>query len=176
MLNRCCPPGFDTALRLNDVGAMVEQLGLEGRQRSWSTTCISRPAPWTKWSMFSTPCWRTTTRWFSQAVFRCPRPLTGRVKIGNPSSRTSQVLLGEHLGDDVRLDVAKALDGHPMALNLYQEGDLLPEAGADIQAFVEQTMLSGLDDAALGAMDGMVLFLDRFRPKSYLGRCHRRAG
>ena len=45
-----------------------------------------------------------------------------------------------------------------MALNLYREGDPLPEAGADIQAFVEQTMLDGLSDDALESLDDMVLF------------------
>ena len=45
-----------------------------------------------------------------------------------------------------------------MALNLYREGDPLPEAGADIQAFVEQTMLMGLSEDARDALDDMVLF------------------
>jgi hypothetical protein len=56
------------------------------------------------------------------------------------------------------MSVAKALDGHPMALHLYSEGDKLPEAGEDIQAFVEQTMLNGLSDDGLNALDRMVLF------------------
>ena len=67
-------------------------------------------------------------------------------------------LLGEHLDEARRLQVAKALDGHPMALNLYVDGDDLPEAGENIQAFVEQTMLSNLTGPALDALDSMVLF------------------
>ena len=67
-------------------------------------------------------------------------------------------LLGDHLEEDLRKNVAKALDGHPMALNLYREGDPLPEAGADIQAFVEQTMLMDLSVDSLDALDNMVLF------------------
>jgi len=67
-------------------------------------------------------------------------------------------LLGEHLPSEQRLAVAKALGGHPMALNLYREGDPLPEAGADIQAFVESTMLSTLDESDRSALDQMVLF------------------
>ena len=67
-------------------------------------------------------------------------------------------LLGEHLDEARRLQVAKALDGHPMALNLYVDGDDLPEAGENIQAFVEQTMLSNLTGQALDALDSMVLF------------------
>ena len=150
----------DTALRLNDVGAMVEQLGLEG-----PTTLVVDDLH------------LLDQRHMDQVVHvlnallandhkvvlagRLPLPEAfdwPLLKLGTLPPEQAKSLLGEHLSDDVRLDVAKALDGHPMALNLYQEGDPLPEAGADIQAFVEQTMLSGLDDAALGAMDGMVLF------------------
>ena len=80
------------------------------------------------------------------------------LKLGTLDPSVAAAVLGDHLDEDLRLEVAKALDGHPMALNLYREGDQLPEAGEDIQAFVEQTMLDGLDDEALEAMDGMVLF------------------
>ena len=80
------------------------------------------------------------------------------LKLGTLDPVDAKEMLGDHLDETTRLDVAKALDGHPMALNLYREGDQLPEAGEDIQAFVEQTMLDGLGEAALEAMDGMVLF------------------
>ena len=70
----------------------------------------------------------------------------------------AQSLLGDHLDDATRLDVAQALGGHPMALHLYREGDPLPEAGEDIQAFVEHTMLSGLTDEEHEALDQMILF------------------
>ena len=80
------------------------------------------------------------------------------LKLGTLDPVDAKEVLGDHLDEEVRLRVAKALDGHPMALNLYQEGDRLPEAGEDIQAFVEQTMLNGLGEEALDAMDGMVLF------------------
>ena len=80
------------------------------------------------------------------------------LKLGTLDPSDAAAVLGDHLDEDLRLEVAKALDGHPMALNLYREGDQLPEAGEDIQAFVEHTMLDGLDDETLEAMDGMVLF------------------
>ena len=78
--------------------------------------------------------------------------------LGTLSVEDGHRLLGEHLETEVRMNVAKALDGHPMALHLYSEGDKLPEAGEDIQAFVEQTMLNGLSDDGLNALDRMVLF------------------
>ncbi len=78
--------------------------------------------------------------------------------LGTLSPEEGQHLLGEHLESELRFEVAKALDGHPMALHLYSEGDPLPEAGEDIQAFVEQTMLNGLSEGGLDALDQMVLF------------------
>ena len=78
--------------------------------------------------------------------------------LGNLTPDDAKHLLGEHLEDDLRQRVAKALDGHPMAINLYREGEPLPEASEDIQAFVEQTMLNGLTDEGLDSLDTMVLF------------------
>lgn len=80
------------------------------------------------------------------------------LRLSTLAPEDAQALLGEHLDDAVRLDVAKALDGHPMALQLYQEGDPLPEAGEDIQAFVEHTMLNTLSEDERHALDRMVLF------------------
>ena len=80
------------------------------------------------------------------------------LQLGTLSVEDGQRLLGDHLESELRLNVAKALDGHPMALHLYSEGDRLPEAGEDIQAFVEQTMLDGLSEGGLDALDRMVLF------------------
>lgn len=67
-------------------------------------------------------------------------------------------LLGDHLEPEHRISVAKALGGHPMALQLYSEGALLPEAGEDIQKFVEQTILQNLEEDDLDALDQYVLF------------------
>ena len=50
-------------------------------------------------------------------------------------------LLGDHLEEDLRRRVAKALDGHPMALNLYREGQL------DLDGLVTNTYdLDGVND------------------------------
>lgn len=78
--------------------------------------------------------------------------------LGNLPPNDAKHLLGDHLEDELRLRVAKALDGHPMAIHLYREGDPLPEAGVDIQTFVEQTMLNGLTEEGLDGLDTMVLF------------------
>ena len=150
----------ETTLRLNDVEAMVERVGLEGE----ATLVVD-------------DLHLLDQRHIEQVVHllnallanghrivlagRLPLPEAfdwPLLKLGTLPPEQAKALLGEHLAEDLRLNVAKALDGHPMALNLYREGDPLPEAGEDIQAFVEQTMLSGLEDEALDAMDGMVLF------------------
>ena len=78
--------------------------------------------------------------------------------LGNLAPNDAKHLLGEHLEDDLRQRVAKALDGHPMAINLYREGEPLPEASEDIQVFVKQTMLNGLTNEGLDGLDTMVLF------------------
>jgi len=80
------------------------------------------------------------------------------MRVATLDPKSAQSLLGEHLDEDTRLEVAQALGGHPMALHLYREGDPLPEAGEDIQAFVEHTMLSTLSDEEHEALDQMILF------------------
>ena len=66
-------------------------------------------------------------------------------------------MLGEHLGDEERLSISQALGGHPMALKLYSEGDPLPEAGSDIQTFVQETMLNPLDSEEVSTLDHLIL-------------------
>ena len=80
------------------------------------------------------------------------------MRVATLDPKSAQSLLGDHLDEPTRLKVAQALGGHPMALHLYREGDPLPEAGEDIQAFVEHTMLSTLSDEEHEALDQMILF------------------
>ena len=80
------------------------------------------------------------------------------LRLSNLEPKEAIQLLGPHLEEATRLDIAKALGGHPMALHLYQEGAPLPEAGADVQAFVEETILSELGADEQSALDAMVLF------------------
>lgn len=74
------------------------------------------------------------------------------------NSKDAAELLGTHLDIEQRISIAKSLGGHPMALQLYSEGTVLPEAGENIQKFVEQTILQNLDLDALAALDQYVLF------------------
>ncbi|MGA0240134.1 MAG: AAA family ATPase [Poseidonia sp.] len=80
------------------------------------------------------------------------------LRLGTLEPKVAADLLGEHLEVSQRLRIARALGGHPMALQLYREGDPLPEAGADVQAFVEQTMLNSLAETERSSLDLMVLY------------------
>ena len=94
-------------------------------------------------------------------VGRTPLPFDGEFEYRQLSAldpEDAAQLLGEHLDLEHRLSIANALGGHPMALQLYSEGTPLPEAGEDIQNFVEQTILQNLGDEELAALDHYVLF------------------
>ena len=80
------------------------------------------------------------------------------LRLGTLEPKVAADLLGEHLEASQRLRIARALGGHPMALQLYREGDPLPEAGADVQAFVEQTMLKLLAETERSCLDLMALY------------------
>jgi len=53
-------------------------------------------------------------------------------------------ILGEEQQLEVRMSISKRLGGHPLALQLYQPGSELPEQSADVQKYVEKTVLSNL--------------------------------
>ena len=63
-------------------------------------------------------------------------------------------LLPEHLDD--RKMIAERLGGHPLALQLHDEGADLPEAGSDLQNWVEDVVLAGLGDEIV-ALDELAL-------------------
>ena len=89
-------------------------------------------------------------------------------------------MLGQHLDEAVRLNIAKALGGHPTAMQLYRDGDQLPEAATDIQEFVKQTMLLGLSEEEQYALDHMVLFprpipVEHAPQADYIGELDERA-
>jgi len=91
------------------------------------------------------------------------------LRLGTLDPNIASDLLGEHLEASQRLRIARALGGHPMALQLYREGDPLPEAGADVQAFVEQTMLNALAEKERFSLDLMVLYPRPLSPEDAPG-------
>ena len=63
-------------------------------------------------------------------------------------------LLPQHIED--RKLVAERLGGHPLALQMYDEDSQLPEAGSDLQHWVEEVVLSNLGDE-IRALDELSL-------------------
>ncbi|MBA4694510.1 MAG: ATP-binding protein [Candidatus Poseidoniales archaeon] len=63
-------------------------------------------------------------------------------------------LLPTHL--DNRKLVAERLGGHPLALQMHDENTAMPEAGTDLQNWVEQVVLSGLGEEIV-ALDELSL-------------------
>lgn len=74
----------------------------------------------------------------------------------DPSAAMS--LLPDRIDEAKRLEIARALGGHPMALHLHQEGSALPEAGESVQSYIRTTVLSDIEGSTLRALDAMVLF------------------
>ena len=66
-------------------------------------------------------------------------------------------LLGEVQSEEEREHIAERLGGHPLAIQLYQEEATLPEANSDVQSYVEDVVLSTLDDSTRSGLDHLVL-------------------
>ena len=93
-------------------------------------------------------------------VGREPNPFSdGLSRLAVPSLAFEQAatLLDEQLPSEERLLVAKRLGGHPLALELWSDGSQLPEQDADIQTYVEDVVLAGLDDGQRVQLDELVI-------------------
>ncbi len=77
---------------------------------------------------------------------RAPSPYPSTIKLEGLVPEDGRLLLGETISETRGLEVAQALDGHPLALHLWNPSDELPEASEAIQTFVENTVLSRLTE------------------------------
>ena len=66
-------------------------------------------------------------------------------------------LLGEFQNEEEREHIVERLGGHPLAIQLYHKETTLPEANSDIQSYVEDVVLSTLDDSTRSGLDHLVL-------------------
>ena len=80
-----------------------------------------------------------------------------RIAIPSLEVQDAALLLGDTLPEDERLRIAERLGGHPLAILLHEDGIPLPEAGADVQSYVENVVLSTLDDSTRTALDHIVM-------------------
>ena len=80
-------------------------------------------------------------------------------RIAVPSLQVSDaaMLLGESIAEPERMHIAESLGGHPLAILLHEEGSPLPEAGADVQSYVEDVVLSTLDPSTRDGLDHIVM-------------------
>tara|TARA_B110001452_G_scaffold155912_1_gene129806 strand:- start:3012 stop:5234 length:2223 start_codon:yes stop_codon:yes gene_type:complete len=80
-----------------------------------------------------------------------------RITVPALKVKDAALLLGESLEEGERLHVAESLGGHPLAILLHEDGAPLPEAGADVQSYVEDVVLSTLDDSTRSGLDHIVM-------------------
>lgn len=80
-------------------------------------------------------------------------------RLSIPPLETSEAvkLLGEFQSEEEREHIAERLGGHPLAIQLYQHETTLPEANSDIQSYVEDVVLSTLDESTRSGLDHLVL-------------------
>jgi len=73
-------------------------------------------------------------------------PLKDAVKLLNSSSK-----------DKASMHIVERLGGHPLAILLYQQESSLPEQDADVQSYVEEVVLSTLEQSIRAHIDHLVL-------------------
>ncbi len=66
-------------------------------------------------------------------------------------------LLGEFQSEKEREHIAERLGGHPLAIQLYEKESVLPEANTDVQTYVQDVVLSTLDESTRAGLDHLVL-------------------
>ena len=76
-----------------------------------------------------------------------------------PPLETSEAikLLGDSQSEKEREHIAERLGGHPLAILLYQKGTALPETNENVQSYVEEVVMSTLDDSTRAGLDHLVL-------------------
>ncbi|MEE2812062.1 MAG: hypothetical protein VX320_02475, partial [Candidatus Thermoplasmatota archaeon] len=86
---------------------------------------------------------------------RAPSPYPATIKLEGIAPEDGRLLLGESISEERGLEVAEVLDGHPLALHLWNPSDELPESSEAIQAFVENTVLSRLTENEKSNLDSI---------------------
>lgn len=80
-----------------------------------------------------------------------------RIAVPSLDVKDAALLLGDSMKEAERLHIAESLGGHPLAILLHEEGTPLPEAGADVQSYVENVVLSTLDNSTRIGLDHIVM-------------------
>jgi len=80
-----------------------------------------------------------------------------RVTIPPLETSEAMKLLGNSQSEKQREHIAERLGGHPLAILLYQKETTLPETNEDVQSYVEEVVMSTLDDSTRSGLDHLVL-------------------
>ena len=80
-----------------------------------------------------------------------------RIAVPSLEVKDAALLLGDSIAEGERMHIAESLGGHPLAILLHEEGSPLPEAGADVQSYVENVVLSTLDHSTRSGLDHIVM-------------------
>ena len=126
---------------------------------SWTMFTGSVNAIKTPWFTFSVRFATGVIGWCSPVVSRCQYRLIGRCFISVRCQRRTP----SNCSAIISMTISDVMLPKPSTVIRWrsistEKATRFPEAGADIQAFVEQTMLMDLSEDARDALDDMVLF------------------
>jgi len=111
---------------------------------------------------FLTLCKKMESLQGPKMIFVGREPLTSfetveRLSIPPLETSEAMKLLGDSQSKKEREHIAERLGGHPLAILLYQKGTALPETNEDVQSYVEEVVMSTLDDSTRAGLDHLVL-------------------
>ena len=93
-------------------------------------------------------------------VSRAPLPsgiIGESIRIEGLSVESARMILGDRVDDELGLEIASALGGHPLALGLWSPDDSLPTSSDAVKSFVQETVLDHLDSEAEKTFDELAI-------------------
>ena len=95
------------------------------------------------------------------AVTRAPNPfpdISGfeSIRLEGLEADLARELLPQEMSDEEAIEVVEAMDGHPLALNLWSPDDELPGAGA-VMEYVEEQVFTRLSQSGSSSLDELSL-------------------
>ena len=79
------------------------------------------------------------------------------IRIEGLSPHSARMILGDRVDDEMGLEIASALGGHPLVLGLWSPEDPLPTASDAVMSFVQETVLDHLDSEEVKTFDELAI-------------------
>ncbi len=79
------------------------------------------------------------------------------IRIEGLSPDSARIILGDRVDDEIGLEIASALGGHPLVLGLWSPEDPLPTASDAVMSFVQETVLDHLDSEEMKTFDELAI-------------------